>query len=148
MTIVGLIFSGTGGIKFSSVLNPKRMMTSGSQGEYRTLCNILQHTASHCNMLKHTVLCCHLTFVGRVQNTLQHIATHCITLQHAATRCNVLASNIYIYIYIFFGQADRSTGEHKKACEELDSSNAQVCCSMFYCVAVGCSDSKQEAHQG
>jgi len=67
-----------------------------------TLCNSLQHTATHCNTLRHTATHC---------NTLQHTsthyscefdeaiacfshwyvsATHCNARQHTATTCNTL----------------------------------------------------------
>ena len=66
-----------------------------------TLCNMLQHAATHCSTLQHTLQHTAKDTTKRVGhlhtkthcstlNAPQHIATHCITLQHTAAPCNTL----------------------------------------------------------
>ena len=49
-----------------------------------SLCNTLQHTATHCN-------------------TLQHTATYFNTPQHTATHCSYKSTHLVAYQVVFFG---------------------------------------------
>jgi len=69
-------------------------------GECVSLCNTLQHTATHCNTLQHTATHCNtLQYTATHCNTLQYTAAaHYITLQHTATHCITLQYTAAHYI--------------------------------------------------
>jgi len=68
-----------------------------SENNLCSLCNTLQHTATHGELATHLTskqlyhlcsLCNTLQDTATHCNTLQHTATHCNPLQHTATHCN------------------------------------------------------------
>ena len=72
-----------------------------------SLCNTLQHTATHCN-------------------TLQHTATHCNTLQHAATHCNTLPSILRCRVFSFTRAHTRTLSLSLLHTHDLPSSFSSV----------------------
>jgi len=88
---------------------------------HMTLCNTLQHTATHCNTLQHTATHC---------NTLQHTASHCITLHHTASHCNACMT-------LYTGNTTPPKSTDSSRCSVLQC--VAVCCSVLQCVAVCCS---------
>jgi len=69
-----------------------------------TLCNTLQHTATHCNILQYIATHC---------NTQQHTATHCNTMQRTSDFWEPLPVRRLAYLEVERGTCSTTALKHK-----------------------------------